>query len=215
MGRTGERGEGRARAGTYAGGRLCSSAPPNVVPAGEGPTLILGAAASRPLVLCRRPSPFCSHGPSQGRDHAPLPQACIEASQALEEVFQAIEQKKLELAHYLCEDVQHLSLEDTFSTMKTFRDLFVRALKENKDRQEQAAKAERRKQQLAQEEAQRPRGADGKPGEARPRGGVGRGGRPLCAVATVPPESHRVPPSAVGHLSRAPGGFRGPCEQRL
>lgn len=162
-------------------------------------------------------------------------------------MFQAIEQKKLELAHYLCEDVQHLSLEDTFSTMKTFRDLFVRALKvgravlrrgrqvhplsagarlcvtaphptpaqENKDRQEQAAKAERRKQQLAQEEAQRPRGADGKPGEARPRGGVGRGGRPLCAVATVPPESHRVPPSAVGHLSRAPGGFRGPCEQRV
>lgn len=104
-------------------------------------------------------------------------QACIEASRALEEVFQAIEQKKLELAHYLCEDVQHLSLEDTFSTMKTFRDLFVRALKENKDRQEQAAKAERRKQQLAQEEAQRPRGADGKP--------VRKGGRKQEEVCVI------------------------------
>lgn len=44
-------------------------------------------------------------------------------------MFEAIEQKKLELADYLCEDPQKLSLEDTFSTMKTFRDLFTRALK--------------------------------------------------------------------------------------
>lgn len=90
-------------------------------------------------------------------------QASIAASRALEEVFEAIEQKKLELADYLCEDPQQLSLEDTFSTMKTFRDLFTRALKENKDRKEQVAKAERRKQQLAEEEARRPRGEDGKP----------------------------------------------------
>uniref|UniRef100_A0A8D2BAL9 Inverted formin-2 n=1 Tax=Sciurus vulgaris TaxID=55149 RepID=A0A8D2BAL9_SCIVU len=90
-------------------------------------------------------------------------QASITASRDLDEVFEAIEQKKLELADYLCEDPQQLSLEDTFSTMKTFRDLFIRALKENKDRKEQLAKAERRKQQLAEEEAQRPRGEDGKP----------------------------------------------------
>lgn len=45
----------------------------NVVPAGEGPTLIPEAAASRPLVLCRWPSPSCSHGPPQGRDRAPSP----------------------------------------------------------------------------------------------------------------------------------------------
>uniref|UniRef100_A0A8B9WJ30 Inverted formin-2 n=1 Tax=Bos mutus grunniens TaxID=30521 RepID=A0A8B9WJ30_BOSMU len=90
------------------------------------------------------------------------------AGRALEEVFQAIEQKQLELASYLCEDTQQLSLEDTLSTMKTFRDLFLRALKENKDRKEQAAKAERRKQQLAEEEARRPRGEGGK---AARRGG--------------------------------------------
>ncbi|XP_075386777.1 inverted formin-2 isoform X2 [Tenrec ecaudatus] len=90
-------------------------------------------------------------------------QASIAASRGLGEVFEAIEQKKLELADYLCEDAQQLSLEDTLNTMKTFRDLFIRALKENKDRKEQAAKAERRKKQLAEEEAQRPRGEDGKP----------------------------------------------------
>lgn len=97
-------------------------------------------------------------------------QAGVEASRALDEVFQAIEEKKLELARYLCEDPQRLSLEDTFSTVKTFRDLFIRALKENKDRKEQAAKAERRKQQLAEDEARRPRGEDGKP----VRRGVGK-----------------------------------------
>ncbi|XP_012912792.2 inverted formin-2 isoform X2 [Mustela putorius furo] len=97
-------------------------------------------------------------------------QASIEASRALDEVFQAIEEKKLELARYLCEDAQRLSLEDTFSTMKTFRDLFVRALKDNKDWKEQAVKAERRKRQLAEEEARRPRGEDGKP----VRRGVGK-----------------------------------------
>nr|XP_036847344.1 inverted formin-2 isoform X3 [Manis javanica] len=91
-------------------------------------------------------------------------QTSIAASQALDKVLQAIEQKKQELASYLCEDAQQLSLEDTFSTMKAFRDLFIRALKENKDRKEQAVKAEKRKQQLAREEARRPRGEDGTPG---------------------------------------------------
>uniref|UniRef100_A0A8C9QC49 Inverted formin-2 n=1 Tax=Spermophilus dauricus TaxID=99837 RepID=A0A8C9QC49_SPEDA len=101
--------------------------------------------------------------PEVQEQYAQRLQDSIAASQALDKVFEAIEQKKLELADYLCEDPQQLSLEDTFSTMKIFRDLFTRALKENKDRKEQVAKAERRKQQLAEEEARRPRGEDGKP----------------------------------------------------
>ncbi|XP_048655417.1 inverted formin-2 isoform X3 [Marmota marmota marmota] len=101
--------------------------------------------------------------PEVQEQYAQRLQDSIAASQALDKVFDTIEQKKLELADYLCEDPQQLSLEDTFSTMKIFRDLFTRALKENKDRKEQVAKAERRKQQLAEEEARRPRGEDGKP----------------------------------------------------
>ncbi|GAB1297827.1 Inverted formin-2 [Apodemus speciosus] len=101
--------------------------------------------------------------PEVQKQYAERLQTSIEASRALDKVFEAIEEKKLELADYLCEDPQKLSLEDTFSTMKTFRDLFTRALKENKDRKEQMAKAERRKRQLAEEEARRPRGEDGKP----------------------------------------------------
>lgn len=56
-------------------------------------------------------------------------QASIQASRKVEELFQAIEQQKLALAAYLCEDPHQLSLESTFSTMKAFRDLFISTLK--------------------------------------------------------------------------------------
>ncbi|XP_054826984.1 inverted formin-2 isoform X2 [Eublepharis macularius] len=89
-------------------------------------------------------------------------QDSINANKKLEEEFETIERKKVELANYLCEDANKLSLEDIFSTMKTFRDLFIKALKDNKDRKEQAAKAEKRKKQLAEEEAKRQKGENGK-----------------------------------------------------
>uniref|UniRef100_A0A8C6ISE4 Uncharacterized protein n=1 Tax=Melopsittacus undulatus TaxID=13146 RepID=A0A8C6ISE4_MELUD len=89
-------------------------------------------------------------------------QDSIDASKKLEEEFETIERKREELATYLCEDPSKLSLEDIFSTMKTFRDLFIRVLKENKDRKEQAAKAEKRKKQLEEEEGKRQKGENGK-----------------------------------------------------
>ncbi|KAM7164882.1 inverted formin-2 isoform 2-T2 [Macrochelys suwanniensis] len=89
-------------------------------------------------------------------------QDSINASKKLEEEFEIIERRKGELANYLCEDANKLSLEDIFSTMKTFRDLFIRALKENKDRKEQAVKAEKRKKQLEEDEAKRQKGDNGK-----------------------------------------------------
>ncbi|XP_066485576.1 inverted formin-2 isoform X2 [Tiliqua scincoides] len=89
-------------------------------------------------------------------------QDSISANKKLEEEFEIIEQKKVELANYLCEDPNKLSLEDIFSTMKTFRDLFIKALKDNKDRKEQAIKAEKRKKQLEEEENKRQKGENGK-----------------------------------------------------
>uniref|UniRef100_A0A8C6VII3 Inverted formin 2 n=1 Tax=Naja naja TaxID=35670 RepID=A0A8C6VII3_NAJNA len=89
-------------------------------------------------------------------------QESLTANQKLEEEFELVETKRTELANYLCEDPNKLSLEEIFNTMKTFRDLYIKALKENKDRKEQAAKAEKRKKQLEEEEAKRPKGEDGK-----------------------------------------------------
>ncbi|XP_054989944.1 inverted formin-2 isoform X2 [Sorex araneus] len=111
----------------------------------------------------------CAAEPEVQQQYGQRLQACIEASREVEELLQAIEQQKLALAAYLCEDPQQLSLEATFSTMKAFRDLFISALKENKDRKEQAAKAEQRKRQLAEEEARRPPGEEGKPGRRAPQ----------------------------------------------
>ncbi|XP_036903906.1 inverted formin-2 isoform X2 [Sturnira hondurensis] len=125
--------------------------------------IIRSEAGSNLKKLLEMERKVSSSSPEVQGQYAGRLQASLEACRALEGLLQAIEQKRLELARYLCEDTQQLSLEDTFSTMKAFRDLFTRALKENKDRQEQAAKAERRQRQLAEEEARRPRGEDGKP----------------------------------------------------
>ncbi|XP_063146469.1 inverted formin-2 isoform X1 [Candoia aspera] len=89
-------------------------------------------------------------------------QDSLSANKKLEHEFELTEAKRMELANYLCEDPNKLSLEDIFNTMKTFRDLYIKALKENKDRKEQAAKAEKRKKQLEAEEAKRQKGENGK-----------------------------------------------------
>lgn len=58
-----------------------------------------------------------------------LLQENLEACQALCQRLSAMEKKRSELALYLCEDANQLSLEELFGTIKTFRGLFVKALK--------------------------------------------------------------------------------------
>ncbi|NXA46171.1 INF2 protein, partial [Nothocercus julius] len=55
-------------------------------------------------------------------------QGNISASKDLQKELAIIEKKKEELADYLCEDRKRISLEDVFITMKTFRELFLKAL---------------------------------------------------------------------------------------
>ncbi|NXL75221.1 INF2 protein, partial [Leptocoma aspasia] len=55
-------------------------------------------------------------------------QGSLKASKDLQKEFATIDKKKEELADYLCEDRKKLSLEELFSTMKTFREIFLKTL---------------------------------------------------------------------------------------
>lgn len=60
-------------------------------------------------------------------------QESLEACQALSERFTEIEKKRSELAVYLCEDANQLSLEELFGTIGIFRELFIKSLKVRED----------------------------------------------------------------------------------
>ncbi|XP_038633939.1 inverted formin-2-like isoform X2 [Scyliorhinus canicula] len=79
----------------------------------------------------------------------------------VKELLEDIESERKKLAEYFCDDVSKLSLEELFLTIKTFRDSFLKGIKENKLRKEQMAKAEKRKQRLREEEAKRQKGENG------------------------------------------------------
>ncbi|XP_041831400.1 inverted formin-2-like isoform X2 [Melanotaenia boesemani] len=78
-------------------------------------------------------------------------QESLQACEQLQQVMSSVEEKRRDLADYLCEDSSSFSLDDLFTTIKTFRDLFLRALKENESRREQE---KRRKKQEEEKKLQ-------------------------------------------------------------
>ncbi|KAK5622762.1 hypothetical protein CRENBAI_025121 [Crenichthys baileyi] len=74
-------------------------------------------------------------------------QESLQACEQLQKVMSSVEERRRDLADYLCEDISSFSLDDLFGTIKTFRGLFLRALKENESRREQEKMRKKREQE--------------------------------------------------------------------
>ncbi|KAI3364695.1 hypothetical protein L3Q82_011473, partial [Scortum barcoo] len=75
----------------------------------------------------------------------------LQACEQLQQLLSSLEDKRTDLSVYLCEDSGSFSIEELFSTIKTFRALFLRAIKENESRRQQ----EKRRKQQQEEKKQR------------------------------------------------------------
>ncbi|MED6267652.1 hypothetical protein CHARACLAT_014408, partial [Characodon lateralis] len=74
-------------------------------------------------------------------------QESLQTCEQLQKVMSSVEDRRRDLANYLCEDISSFSLDDLFGTIKTFRGLFLRALKENESRREQEKVRKKREEE--------------------------------------------------------------------
>ncbi|XP_008295303.1 inverted formin-2-like [Stegastes partitus] len=74
-------------------------------------------------------------------------QESLQACEQLQQLLSSVEDKRVDLAVYLCEDSSSFSLDELFRTIKTFRDLFLRAIKENESREEQEKRRKKREEE--------------------------------------------------------------------
>lgn len=58
-----------------------------------------------------------------------FPQESLHACEQLQQLLSSVEDRRTELSSYLCEDSSNFSLDELFNTIKTFRGLFLRAIK--------------------------------------------------------------------------------------
>ncbi|XP_042072611.1 inverted formin-2-like [Haplochromis burtoni] len=61
-------------------------------------------------------------------------QESLQAVEQLQLLLSSVEEQRKHLSAYLCEDSSSFSLEELFSTIKAFRDLFLRTLKVSANR---------------------------------------------------------------------------------
>nr|XP_020480327.1 inverted formin-2-like [Monopterus albus] len=83
-------------------------------------------------------------------------QESLESCEQLQQKLSSVEDRRTDLSVYLCEDSSSFSLDELFNTIKTFRGLFLRALKENEGFKEQE------KRRKKQEEEKKLRGETNK-----------------------------------------------------
>lgn len=118
--------------------------------AGLNVEAIQGEANSLMKQLRTSENKFCS-GPDDLREQYLTPiQESVAAFEQLQGLLATVEDHRIELSTYLCEDPSSFSLDELFSTIRTFRNLFIKAVKENESRREQ----EKRRKRLEEERKQ-------------------------------------------------------------
>ena len=83
-------------------------------------------------------------------------------SEILNDDLEDLDELKLELANFFCEDVQTFRLEECLSTFNIFCDRFTKAIQENKDRKIQEEKAEQRRKEREEQLRTKRRSISGK-----------------------------------------------------
>ena len=53
----------------------------------------------------------------------------LQVCEQLQQLLSSVEEKRMDLSVYLCEDSSSFSIDELFNTIKTFRGLFLRAIK--------------------------------------------------------------------------------------
>ncbi|XP_078130467.1 inverted formin-2-like isoform X2 [Sander vitreus] len=69
--------------------------------------------------------------------YLPPIQESLQACEQLRQMLSSVEDRRTDLCVYLCEDSSSFSVDELFSTIKTFRGLFLRTMQENQSRRQQ------------------------------------------------------------------------------
>ncbi|XP_062415545.1 inverted formin-2-like [Pungitius pungitius] len=76
-------------------------------------------------------SKVCCSSEDLKEQYLPPLQEGLDACEQLQQLLSSLEDQRTDLSVYLCEDSSGFSIDELFNTIKTFRGLFLRAIKEN------------------------------------------------------------------------------------
>ncbi|KAM8832852.1 inverted formin-2-like isoform 2-T3 [Spinachia spinachia] len=82
-------------------------------------------------------SKVCCSSEDLKEQYLPPLQEGLHACEQLQQLLSSLEDRRTDLSVYLCEDSSSFSIDELLHTIKTFRGLFLRAMKENKSHMQQ------------------------------------------------------------------------------
>lgn len=87
-----------------------------------------------------------------------FPQESLASCEQLQQLLSSVEDRRTDLSSYLCEDSSNFSLDELFNTIKTFRALFLRAIKVSQSQGRTASSQSGNRVLVSQTQTKRKRG---------------------------------------------------------